>query len=298
MSLAGSERITFSYCLIASQADYFAEMAAVSISTLRAEAPNAHITALLDQTTDMLETPAMALVRNMTNDWLVEELDPSWSAVERSRHLTLNMREIIRGHIVQLDADTLIARDPSDIVEHSHDFAAVADIYRMPEGRLLEIHREQGWEICQPYINGGVWSARDTEAMRGFFKEAHKAWREGFALGAHSDQYAISRTLKKTGLPISWLPLKYNFYTSYLGKTYMRPSIYHVFTGGFEERADTLLHVLAHGLKADGRLDADRLKRFAEDKNPWTKLEHPKQYWALGRPLSAAGAKLRKMIAR
>ena len=293
-----SHKISYVYGVIASPKNYFAEMAAVSMSTLRAAAPGARIVALTDGPTSEISFPALEIVRSLVDEWVVEDLPADWSGVQRSRHLALKMRHLIDGHIVQLDADTLIAHDPSDIANHSTDFAAVADIYDMPEGDLLRVHQENGWEISSPYMNGGVWSARDTQAMRDFFDEAYALWVEGGTKGIYSDQYAISRALKKTSLPMTWLPLKYNFYMSYLGKVYMKPSIYHVFSGDFDTRLDTLLHILAKSLKTTGQLDEDLLESFRRDKNPWTRPSHPKQFYALGRPVSAVAAKLRKILER
>ncbi len=273
--------VKYVYALIASEENYFAEMAAVSAATLRAVMPDAHIVILSDEKTAALETPAAAKLRELSSEWVVEPLDPSFGAVERSRHLTLSMRQIIDGHIVKLDVDTLIARDLSGITDHEHDLAAVRD--------------GNGWSRTDLRMNGGIWSARDTEQARGFFKAAYAQWREAAANGSYLEQPALNKVLASNEYPITWLPPKYNFYVFYMGQVIFNPCIYHVFSWDFNAREDTVLHVLTKELKRTGELNEKELAAFVATKNPWRKPFHPYLSKPLGRPYMAVRRKLREL---
>ncbi len=288
--------IKYVYAVVGSEENSFAEMAAVSAATLRAVMPHAHIVILSDEKTAALKTPATEYLRKTASEWVVKTLDPNFRDVERSRHLTLSMRQIIDGHIVKLDVDTLIARDLSEIVNHEADFAAVANGLAGPFGALKELAEEKGWTYSRPYMNGGVWSARDTDATRDFFKKAHALWREAAVYGHYSDQLAINRALVVEQFPITWLPAKYNFFLFYLRQMVLNPYIYHVFSWDFDARDETVLHVLTKELKSTGVLNEKELAAFVASKNPWRRPFHPVLSKALGRPYTAVRRKFHELL--
>lgn len=291
-----SHETTYAYVVVASQDDLFAEMAAVSMATLRAVMPKARIVMLTDAGTAGLQTPTLAALGKIASDWIVRELTGMAGGVERSRHLKLKARALIDGHLVYLDSDTLIARDLSGMSRHKGDFAAAPDALTMIDDRLIALAAARGWETMKRYLNSGVFSVRDTPATRTSFEDAYAVWRQAAEAGFYGDQFALNVALQRARFPITWLPPSYNLQIAMDAGAAIRPHIFHVFSHDFANRDDTVLHTMSRTLKETGVLDEAALESFVRTGNPWTNPTRPKQFIALGRPVSAVMAKIRNTI--
>lgn len=286
----------FLYILAAEPDGYFVEMAAVSARTLLNATPGAEIIVLSDaQTLAASASPAAAMLRAMSQEWIVRDVDYA-TPVERSRWLKLKARDILDGPFVFLDTDTLIARDLSRLAADTDGFAAVADGAPEVLKMLSDYAAQKRWPLPKPYLNSGVFVASDTPAVRRLFETAFEIWREGAAEGVFSDQFAINVAAKRLEFPVRWLPATYNLQVLMRPSAAIKPHIYHVFTYDFENREDTILHRLAKSLKKTGNIDEAALAGFFADQNPWTNPVQPGELLALGRPVSAVLAKIRKMI--
>jgi hypothetical protein len=133
---------------------------------------------------------------------------------------------------------------------------------------------------------------RDTPAIRAAMSNALQSWRRNSEGGLYFDQVFLNSALHESGVEISWLSPTFN--AQIWAKTYhaIRPHIFHVFSGNFEERDDTVLHLLAKNLKQTGELDMDGIDAFMKSGNPWTRLSRPGQFIALGKPVSAIASTL------
>jgi len=291
-----SNETTYAYVVVASKDDLFAEMTAVSMATLRAVMPGARIVMLTDADTAGLDTSAIASLRKTASDWIVCDLGGLAGGVERSRHLKLRSRALLDGHFVYLDSDTLIARDLSGMSRHKGDFAAAPDALTRLDDRLVALAAAKGWEAPKPYLNGGVFSVRDTPATRTLFEDAYAVWRQAAAAGFYSDQFALNIALQRARFPITWLAPTYNLQIAMDAGAAIRPHIFHVFSHDFANRDDTVLHTMSRTLKETGVLDEAGLESFVRTGNPWTNPTRPKQFIALGRPVSAVMAKIRDTI--
>ncbi|MEM9496049.1 MAG: glycosyltransferase [Pseudomonadota bacterium] len=290
--MAEVSRPHFIYVLVADETNYFAEMAAVSLATLRATNKNARVTVLLDETTAALETPAMAYVRDAADVMQVEEC-PYDTPLLISRYLKLSSRRLVQGDFVYMDLDTLIARDLSKLQAHKGVFAAAVDRIG-PTDRMRAIAARKGWALPSHYFNAGVFCVRDTPATQKAFKDAYSLWRELNAEGFGWDQLPFNVAFHRSA-DVDVHPMSQSFNAQILIKTYpaIRPHIYHIFAAHFEERNESILHILAKKLKATGVLDEGMIADFVRTGNPWTKLSRPGQYIALARPVSAVKATLK-----
>lgn len=54
-------------------------------------------------------------------------------------------------------------------------------------------------------------------------------------------------------------------------------AVVHVYSGQFDIRNDTVLHILSKQLKLDGKIDDHALTKMAETKNPWTATDAVKK---------------------
>jgi hypothetical protein len=115
------------YVVCSTNTDHFAEMAAVSIASLRIASPNARITVLTDQETSTIDSPGVSVIRSMADDLSIVDC-PGDSSLLRSRFLKCTMRSLIRGPFIFLDSDTLILRSPDTIWSIDCDVAASPDL--------------------------------------------------------------------------------------------------------------------------------------------------------------------------
>lgn len=281
----------FMYVLVATETGHFAEMAAVSATTLKHVTPGARITIVTNETTDALRTPAMTVLRDLAADWIVHptgDLSPAMA----SRLLKLSSRAVVKGDVTFIDCDTLIARDLTPLASHRGELAVVEDLPEMPDF-IKEQIQKAGLSKPARYFNSGVMGLRDTDAVRAAFETALETWRASIGDGFYFDQVFLNSAFDRADVDIEWLHPKFN--AQIWSKTYhaIQPSIFHVFAYNFEERNETVLHVMAKGLKKTGAIDADELEKFISTGNPWTNLSRPGQYIALGRPASAVASALR-----
>lgn len=287
----------FVYILIATAENHYAEMAAVSVATLRATNPNARITVLTDSETANLRTPAMDYLRSLVADWIVRDREFDTPFLQ-SRHFKLSSRKLIEGDFIFLDSDTLIARDLTRLARYKDEFSAVRD-YSGPRQSMRDFAASKGWAVPEPYFNSGVFSVRDTPAMHRVFDDAHAIWSEAYKEGVGWDQLPFNAAFDRAkDVRINWIPASYN---AQIGmKTYhaIRPHIYHVFSSHAEDSSETILRFLSRKFKATGELDEDMIVEFANTGNPWMKLSRPGQYIALARPFSAARATLQLIAGR
>lgn len=281
----------FVYVLVAPEGGHFAEMAAVSATTLRRVMPQAKITIISDDATAELSTPAIAILRDLGADWRAISAG-SMSPSMTSRLLKLRSRELIDGDFVFVDCDTLVARELSGLVNHRGDFAAVEDRPAMPND-IRSFAKSAGLTVPRRYFNSGVMAMRDTAAVRAAMSKALESWRENSESGLYFDQVFLNSAVHSSALDVTWLSPTYN--AQIWAKTYhaVKPHIYHVFSGNFEERDETVLHSMAKSLKLTGALDDAAIDAFLASGNPWTRLSRPGQYIALGRPAAAIASTLR-----
>lgn len=287
----------FVYVLTTEGADWFAEMAVISIRTLKKALPGARVVVLCDAATDGVKTAAVAMLKSLASDWRVCDIDEP-TPVVRSRRLKLGALEIMNESFVFLDVDTLIARDVSGLWRHRGDLAAVRDGDRVVRPELAAVAAKHGWEVPRDYLNSGVFSVRNTPQMQRVFETALALWRDAGADDVFSDQFPLNIAVRRVGAQVTWLSPSYNVQTLMRPGVAMRPHVYHVFSYDFENRDDTVLHALAKGLKRDGAIDEDILEAFFATRNPWSNPQQPGELWSIGRPVSALAAKIRKVAGR
>ncbi len=275
----------FVYALVARETGYFAEMAAISATTLSKVMPKTKITFLVDKATDELSAPAIEILRKLATNWIVAPTNNMPPSVA-SRMIKLSCRNLVDGDFIFIDCDTLVARDLSKLIAHRGEFAVVEDSPAMPDA-IRSFAREAELVIPPRYFNSGIMGMRDTPTVRAAFSNALSTWHKNQERGLHFDQIFLNAALHESDVQITWLSPAFN--AQIWSKTYhaIKPRIFHVFSGGFEERNETVLHILAKELKRTGTVDQEKIDLFLESGNPWTTLSRPGQYIALARPISA-----------
>lgn len=282
----------FIYVLVASESSLFAERAVISATTLRRVTPKAKITILSDVDTARLETPAAGMLREITDQWIAEDVDFA-SPVERSRYLKLNCRRLIDGDYVYLDCDTLFAKDLSAITSHPGDFAAAPDL-GIPLPDTIAFSERKGWALPKKIFNSGVMSVRDTKAMRDVWASAYALWLEAASENLFFDQLPSNVAFSRAGAHIHWLPATYNAQIGNRTYAAIKPHVFHIFATF--DHDDTIQYHLIRQLKETGSFDQSVIDEFLRTGNPWVRLSSPGQYLALGRPLSAVVTGVRQKL--
>ena len=293
----------FVYVICASPADHFAEMAAVSMASLRLVHPNASIVAVMDDATFAGDTPGISAIRDVAQ-CVVPETNGFGTPLLKSRYLKTNLRRIIEGDFVFLDSDTIILRPLNAIWETAADIAAAPDLDE--EGRpysMTEVQRELFTQLDWApfrghFLNAGVFLMRDNDATRSLADALAQDWRHFVeTTGKPNDQLAFNHVLFRTARS-TMLPTRFNAQIRMNPLVARGAHIAHIFSGRFDELNDTVLHVLSKRLKVEGHFDTDLLRDAIAAGHVWTELDSMKKCLATGQPWKVAGLVVRKIAGR
>jgi hypothetical protein len=283
------------YVLSSSGDDYFPEITAVSIASLRLLCPDARIAVISDRQTSAVNSPGLAAIRPVVDDFLVVDT-PNQNPFVRSRFLKASIRSLVPGQLLYLDSDTVIMRSPAAIWRVDADVAAAPDLSTVgkpfpasdaQEGATPKL----GWKLSQqPHLNAGVIYFADTKASCAVGEQFHKSWLEYCRVtGNHHDQLSFNHAIHAVEARLSILPSIYNAQISMNVLALRGAVIVHYFTSNLVNSQETIAHTLARRLKHDGILDTTILRTAIESRNPWTRIDSyrkavaARRYFAIGR---------------
>ena len=277
------------YVVCATSSDHFAEMAAVSMTSLRTVSPRARIIVLTDLQTSAVVTPATSAIRASANDFKVVDC-PGDSSFSRSRFLKSNMRRLVDGCFLYLDSDTFIMRSPDAVWSIDCDVAASPDLGSdgkpyLCTSALTEANPALGWSLpARHYLNAGVIYLSDTKGAHAAGELYRVSWMEyQRVLGRSRDQPAFNRAVRESGVRLTELPLSYNAQIAMNVMTLRHAVVAHYYTDNFESSSETVAHTLARRLKSDGVLDAGAIQGAIRSGNPWARIDSYRKAAATGR---------------
>jgi hypothetical protein len=290
------------YVVCSTGNDYFAEMTAVSMATLRMASQHARIAVLTDRETSLIESPAMSAIRAAANELTIVDC-PGDSSIIRSRFLKTGMRQLVSGRFTFLDSDTIIMRSPDAIWSIDCDVGASPDL--APSGKpylcssaLPETCAALGWTLGSGlYLNAGFIYFADSEAALAFGEQYRLSWLEFQRLTGHAnDQLAFNHAVNVVGPRLAVLPSSYNAQISMNVMTIRGAMIAHYFTGKFESRDDTIAHTTAKRLKSEGVLDIALLRSAITNGNPWTRIDSYRKAVAAHCYLKVGGVAFNRLL--
>ena len=269
-------------------ADYFPEMAAISIATLRIASPHARICVLTDRETSRLSTAGLSAIRDMADSVTAVDCAAD-GTLARSRFLKCNMRGLVDGPLFYLDSDTIIMR-PLDTI-----WAVDCDVGASPnlglDGKTYpaaaarnEIPASLDWTFGPGlYLNAGVIYLADNPAAHRFAEQYRASWREFIAAtGRANEQFAFNRALAVTDTRVTVLPSSYNAQISMNVMALRGARIVHYFSGHFESSDETVAHVAAKRLRSEGVVDMAALRAEIASGNPWMQTDSYRKALATG----------------
>jgi hypothetical protein len=278
----------FVYVVSSAGNDFFSEMTAVSMASLRATSPQARIVVLADRETMRLETPGVQHIRDMADRVLTVDC-PGDSPMPRSRYLKCNMRQLLTGRLFYLDSDTFILRSPHDIWNRDCDVGAAPDLapsgkpYMASDGERA-LHPGLNWKFWRGlYLNAGVIYLADTADAHSFAAQYLAAWTEFKAVtGGVREQPAFNRAIALTTTRVEVLPSSYNAQISTNAMTLRGAKIVHYFTGQFDRSVETVAHTIGRRLRAEGMLDVAAIRAAITSGHPWTRIDSYRKAIASG----------------
>jgi hypothetical protein len=294
------------YVVCSTGNDYFVEIAAVSIATLRMASSGARISVLTDRQTSLIDSPAMTAIRTAADN--LTNIDcPGDTSVVRSRFIKSNVRRLVSGRFVYLDSDTIIMKSPDRIWSIDCDVGASPDL--APNGKSIlcaSVSPEKcaalGWTLgSRPYLNAGVIYFADTEAGHLVGEQYRSSWLDFLRLIKQpNDQLAFNHAANFAGARLAILPSSYNAQISMNVMALRGAMIVHYYTGTFESNPETIMYTTAKRLKADGVFDVAAVRSAIASGNPWTRIDSFRKafaarcYWSVPR---VAFARLKKEFA-
>ena len=266
------------YVVSSTERDYFAELAAVSMASLRLASTTVQIVVFTDRQTSTVNSPGVAAIRDASDDFIVVDC-PGITPLHRSRFLKTSIRSLTSGRFVYLDSDTIILKSPDTIWAIDCDVAASLDVAPNGEShsslRALPLtNATHETTRSLRYLNAGVMYFADSSAAHAVGEQYRSDWSQSLqTTGRPNDQPSFNRAAHIAGARLHVLPASYNAQISMNPLLLRGAKILHFFTKDLESRDDTIAHIAARRLKSEGILDKSGLQRAIASGNPWTRID-------------------------
>jgi hypothetical protein len=204
------------YVITSLGADIFADMALLSMMSVRISNPCLRLVVLADkQSANNMRNHKHRLL-GVCDEFIAIDT-PDGEPSFRNRWIKTQLNKFVPGDALYLDADTLVRRRLDDIFETDADFSGVPNNNgkNINEQMWDQDHRfieQMQWPFpVEPYFNGGVWFFRQNERSDDLFSKWHEFWQQGHkTLGQFRDQPALNRAIFDSNAKPHQLPMKYN----------------------------------------------------------------------------------------
>lgn len=154
-------------------------------NNLRLHNPEARVVLLTDDHTVQSLVGNRAKIKEYLTEVKVVEVPEVYSPKERSRYIKPTFRSYLKGNLLFIDTDTIIAEDLSSIDLIDKDVACVLDLHaplnKIIEGEVINQRMMDlfGIDSSQEphYFNSGVMFVKDSPKAQQLFKLWHKNWK-------------------------------------------------------------------------------------------------------------------------
>lgn len=229
------------YVVISSEQDNYFEQVWASAWSLKHYNPKAHVLLLTDDATKQtIYSDARKDSLNYINEIVMVEFDRDYSNKEKSRWIKTNMRNLVSGDFLFIDADTIICGDLSDVDNWTCSIGAVLDSHchsriicdtivfkDMYIDRLKCIF---GIDYSgEDVFNSGVMYVKDNQEAHVFFDTWHRNWNVSNSRGIVLDQLPLLKTNIELGQTIQEIPGEYNCQICFSIEYLTRAKILHTF---------------------------------------------------------------------
>jgi lipopolysaccharide biosynthesis glycosyltransferase len=137
-------------------------------------------------------------------------------SLNESRMLKTKIRDLIKGKVLYLDADTIVCKSLSKLFSDKHEMSLVQD--QMPSrpvdgfpSWLIPYYTKLKWSApTKKYYNSGVMLINDNTNTRRIFRKWQNALKQTMHLGLYQDQPSLNYVLNTSKINICELDKKYN----------------------------------------------------------------------------------------
>lgn len=251
----------------------FGDLLIVSASSVRRIYPHATITILTDD-------DSLAFVEALGNlSALASELRSVGKFYGgprlRSRFVKTQVRSVLDGDFLYLDADTAAVREFDDLLECDAPLSAAIDRNSInPYGGfpawVVPGFVRLGWRHpTKLYLNSGVIFWKDCDEARALGRMWHDNWLlYTRAVDNPADQPAFNHSLDALGIEPQIMSDVFNARVGISPQFASGARIYHLLSG--DERAEgTFMDALLNRYRASGLLDFSLIDAAAEQGHPW-----------------------------
>lgn len=230
------------YVVISNSQDIYFEQVWASAWSLKHYNPDAHVIVLTDkETRETIYSDERKESLNYIDEIVTVDFDSDYSNKEKSRWIKTNMRSLITGDFLFIDADTIITGSLDDIDNLSCSIGAVLDSHchskeisdtvvfqDMYIDRLRNIFGMM--YDGQDVFNSGVLYVKDNKLAHDFFKAWHDNWLKSNSVGIVLDQLPLLKTNIDFAQVIEDIPGEYNCQVRFSIEFLTRAKIVHTFS--------------------------------------------------------------------
>lgn len=236
----------FLYVCVSSKSDFYLEQTFASIVTLRKKTPNAFVSLLMDDNTELSLVDGRESIKNVCDEIVVKTFDQSVPQKVRSRILKTSMRNLVDGDFLFIDGDTFVFDDLAKIESLPYTLAGVPDHHCiLSDNTQLYTHNLLKSKICaderflkdETYINSGVIWAKDTKENRDFFLEWNRSYLKGVMANVTQDQPSLALTNFEKGFPIKEMDGFWNCQLEAGASFFYGVKIFHYFASHFKQKS-------------------------------------------------------------
>jgi hypothetical protein len=259
--------LTIAYVLTSDGGDQFADMALVSILSVRISNPSSRIFLLCDAESALAVKNSNHRVLNVCDEMISVET-PMGNPTFRNRWIKTQLCCFIPGPVLYLDVDTLVREDIGPLSKAATNIGFVANHNgSVAKEQLwnedLQYLELNGWNPHLPfYPNGGVIFYHQTPRTTLLFEKWHALWLEDFQNTKRGrDQPALYEALAQSGIEYTELPLQYNFQFPHQNPPLDRMAILHFYIhqySGIENVYGKLFNAVNH-------VSLNRLKKLVKN---------------------------------
>jgi hypothetical protein len=260
-----SPTFTVAYVLTSDGRDVFADMALVSMLSVRISNPCLRIVAVCDEPSAQAIKAAKHRVLEICDE-LISVPTPDGEPTFRNRWIKTQLCNFISGNVLHLDADTLVRGSLADLPQLVSEFGAVPNhngptLAEQVWDEDRRVFEQMGWPVnYRVFVNGGVWFFKSCPRVHEFFAKWYELWSAGVAAnGRLRDQPSLNSSILLSRVDLKILSPRYN---AQLAKSWSRASdavVWHFYaTEGGQGTSFT------HLLKKTNRMSLGRLQNLIQ----------------------------------
>lgn len=185
------------YVLVSSENGYFYEQTVVSVTSLRLHNPDAHVVLVVDDRTDATLVGKRSALEQLVTEKVVVPMEGPLPNIERSRRLKTNLRNILKGDYLYIDADTIVCESLAEIDSFDFPIGMVWDgnkkFDKVKDYVAVERASKLGYDVSseEEYFNGGVMYVKDCPKSHTFCSMWHDLYLKSESIGMVYDQPAL-----------------------------------------------------------------------------------------------------------